>query len=265
MPTLTLTALEGIPEVVEGDDLPGLVRDGLHRTGITLVDGDVLVVAQKIVSKSEGRRVALSGIEPSARAIELAELTRKDARLVELVLRESVEVLRAKRDVIVVEHRRGWIMANAGIDMSNVDTSDAATPDARMTDPDAVADHVLLLPDDPDATCAAMRAALADLADIGVIINDSFGRAWRNGVTGTALGVAGLPGVVDLRGRRDRFGRVLRTTEVALADELAAAASLLMGQADEGQPVIHARGVPYDRRDGSGRELLRPKSMDMFR
>jgi coenzyme F420-0:L-glutamate ligase/coenzyme F420-1:gamma-L-glutamate ligase len=132
-------------------------------------------------------------------------------------------------------------------------------------EPEAAGEHVLLLPDDPDASCAALRAALADLADIGVVVNDSFGRAWRNGVTGTALGVAGLPGVVDLRGRRDRFGRVLRTTEVALADELAAAASLLMGQADEGRPVIHARGVPYDRRDGSGRELLRPKSMDMFR
>jgi coenzyme F420-0:L-glutamate ligase / coenzyme F420-1:gamma-L-glutamate ligase len=255
MASLTLTALEGIPEVREGDDLARLVRDGLARTGITLAEGDVLVVAQKIVSKSEGRRVALSGVVPSARAIELAEVTRKDARLIELVLRESVEVLRAKRDVIVVEHRRGWIMANAGIDMSNVD----------MPDLDTLGEHVLLLPEDPDASCAAMRQALADLADVGVIVNDSFGRAWRNGVTGTALGVAGLPGVVDLRGRCDRFGRALRTTEVALADELAAAASLLMGQADEGRPVIHARGVPYERREGSGRELLRPKTMDMFR
>ncbi|MCE2947900.1 MAG: coenzyme F420-0:L-glutamate ligase [bacterium] len=250
MPSLVLTALEGLPEIVEGDDLPALVRAALERTGIALADGDVLVVAQKVVSKQEGRRVALSGVEPSARAIELAAVTRKDARLVELVLRESAEVLRAKADVIVVEHRRGWIMANAGIDMSNVE---------------AGGEHVLLLPDDPDASCARLRAALADLADIGVVVNDSFGRAWRNGVTGTALGVAGLPGVVDLRGRVDRFGRELRTTEVALADELAAAASLLMGQADEGRPVIHVRGVPYDRRDGNGRELLRPKAMDMFR
>jgi coenzyme F420-0:L-glutamate ligase/coenzyme F420-1:gamma-L-glutamate ligase len=250
MASLTLTALEGLPEIAEGDDLAALIRAALARTGITLVDGDVLVVAQKVVSKQEGRRVALADVEPSPRALELAAVTRKDARLVELVLRESSEVLRAKADVIVVEHRRGWIMANAGIDMSNVD---------------AGGECVLLLPDDPDASCTSMRAALADLADIGVIINDSFGRAWRNGITGTALGVAGLPGVVDLRGRRDRFGRELRTTEVALADELAAAASLLMGQADEGRPVIHARGVPYERREGSGRELLRPKSMDMFR
>ncbi len=250
MPSLTLTALEGMPEVVAGDDLARLVRDALARSRIRSADGDVLVVAQKVVSKSEGRRVALSSVEPSARARELAVVTRKDPRLIELVLRESVDVLRAKRDVIVVEHRRGWIMANAGIDMSNVD---------------AGGEHVLLLPEDPDASCRALRAALADVADFGVIVNDSFGRAWRNGVTGTALGVAGLPGVVDLRGRRDRFGRELRTTEVAIADELAAAASLLMGQADEGRPVIHARGVPYDRRDGNGRELLRPKSMDMFR
>ena len=250
MPSLTLTALEGMPEVVAGDDLARLVREALARSGLRPADGDVLVVAQKVVSKSEGRRVALSSVEPSARARELAAVTRKDPRLIELVLRESVDVLRAKRDVIVVEHRRGWIMANAGIDMSNVD---------------AGGEHALLLPEDPDASCRALRAALADIADFGVIVNDSFGRAWRNGVTGTALGVAGLPGVVDLRGRRDRFGRELRTTEVAIADELAAAASLLMGQADEGRPVIHARGVPYDRRDGNGRELLRPKSMDMFR
>ena len=250
MPSLTLTALEGMPEVVAGDDLARLVREALARSGIRPADGDVLVVAQKVVSKSEGRRVALSSVEPSARARELAAVTRKDPRLIELVLRESVDVLRAKRDVIVVEHRRGWIMANAGIDMSNVD---------------AGGEHALLLPEDPDASCRALRAALADIADFGVIVNDSFGRAWRNGVTGTALGVAGLPGVVDLRGRRDRFGRELRTTEVAIADELAAAASLLMGQADEGRPVILARGVPYDRRDGNGRELLRPKSMDMFR
>lgn len=250
MPALALTALEGIPEIVAGDELSLIVRAALARTGITLADGDVLVLAQKIVSKSEGRSVALTSVEPTARARELAAATGKDPRLVELVLRESAEVLRAKRDVIIVEHRRGWIMANAGIDMSNVD---------------AGGEQVLLLPDDPDASCRALRAALADLADTGVIINDSFGRPWRNGVTGTALGVAGLPGLVDLRGTCDRFGRAMRSTEVALADEVAAAASLLMGQAAEGLPVIHVRGVPYARRDGNGRELLRPKAMDLFR
>jgi coenzyme F420-0:L-glutamate ligase / coenzyme F420-1:gamma-L-glutamate ligase len=250
MPTLTFTALEGIPEIAFGDDLAALIRASLARTGIAPADGDVLVLAQKIVSKSEGRTVALATVEPGARARELATVTGKDPRLIELVLAESVAVLRAKRDVIVVEHRLGWIMANAGIDMSNVEQD---------------GERVLLLPEDPDATCRLLRERLADLASFGLIINDSFGRAWRNGVTGTALGVAGLPGVVDLRGQRDRFGRVLRTTEVAIADEIAAGASALMGQGDEGTPIIHVRGVPYARREGNGRELLRPKQMDMFR
>ncbi len=250
MPSLTFTALEGIPEIVPGDDLAAIIRAALARTGIVPVDGDVLVIAQKIVSKSEGRTVALSSVAPGARAQELAQITGKDPRLLELVLAESVAVLRAKRDVIVVEHRCGWIMANAGIDMSNVEQD---------------GERVLLLPRDPDASCRALCAQLSDLARFGVIVNDSFGRAWRNGVTGTALGVAGMPGVVDLRGSRDRFGRVLRTTEVAIADEIAAGASALMGQADEGRPVIHVRGVPYQRRDGNGRELLRPKQLDMFR
>ena len=163
-------------------------------------------------------------------------------------------MIRVKREVIVVEHRLGCIMANAGIDMSNVEQG---------------GEHVLLLPLDPDATCERLRSALGapmpEGTGIGVVINDSFGRAWRNGVCGVALGVAGLPAVVDLRGRPDRFGRALLSSEVAVADELAAAASLLMGQADEGCPVIHVRGVPYARRAGSARELLRPKSMDLFR
>lgn len=250
MRTLTLTALEGIPEVCAGDDLADLLRAALERTGLVPRDGDVLVIAQKIVSKSEGRRVALETVEPGERARALARLTGKDARLVELILRESVEVLRARRDVLIVEHRRGWIMANAGIDLSNVS---------------AEGTHALLLPEDPDATCARLRASLADLADLGVVINDSFGRAWRCGVTGTALGTAGLPGLVDLRGRRDRNGRALLTSEVAVADELAAAASLVMGQADEGHPAVLARGVPWPLRESNARELLRPRAMDLFR
>ncbi|MFN7752615.1 MAG: coenzyme F420-0:L-glutamate ligase [Pseudomonadota bacterium] len=250
MRTLTLTALEGIPEVRAGDDLADLLRAALERTGLVPRDGDVLVIAQKIVSKSEGRRVALETVEPGERARALARLTGKDARLVELILRESVEVLRARRDVLIVEHRRGWIMANAGIDLSNVS---------------AEGTHALLLPEDPDATCARLRASLADLADLGVVINDSFGRAWRCGVTGTALGTAGLPGLVDLRGRRDRNGRALLTSEVAVADELAAAASLVMGQADEGHPAVLARGVPWPLRESNARELLRPRAMDLFR
>ena len=250
MRTLTLTALEGVPEIRAGDDLAAIVRDGLARSQLALADGDVLVLAQKIVSKSEGRTVALAGVTPSQRALELAAFTGKDARMLELVLAESIGIIRCTKDVLVVEHRLGYVMANAGIDMSNVEHG---------------GDTVLLLPLDPDASCARLRAALRAQADVGIVINDSFGRAWRNGVTGVALGVAGLPGVVDMRGRPDRFGRALQITQIGLADEVASAASLLMGQADEGCPVIHARGVPYARRDGNGRELLRPKSMDLFR
>lgn len=250
MRTLTLTTVEGIPEIRAGDDLAAIVVDGLERSKLALADGDVLVLAQKIVSKSEGRTVALARVTPSQRALELAAVTGKDARMLELVLAESNDVIRCVKNIIVVEHRLGYVMANAGIDMSNVEEG---------------GDTVLLLPLDPDASCARLRAALRDRADVGIVINDSFGRAWRNGVVGIALGVAGLPGVVDMRGRPDRFGRALQITQIGLADEIASAASMLMGQADEGYPVIHARGVPYARRDGNGRELLRPKSMDLFR
>jgi len=252
MRSLTLTGLEGIPEVRAGDDLAALVLAALGRSGIALAEGDVLVIAQKIVSKSEGRTVALAGVTPSPRAIELAAVTRKDARLIELVLSESNEVLRAKEDVIIVEHRLGYVMANAGIDQSNVGHGDGS---------------VLLLPLAPDASCEQLRVYLrgATGVDPGVIINDSFGRAWRNGTVGVALGVAGLPGLLDLRGRPDRFGRRLQITQIGVADEIAAAASLVMGQADEGCPAVHVRGVPYGRRDGSVRELLRPRSEDLFR
>ena len=252
MRSLALTGLEGIPEIRAGDDLVSLMADALGRAGIALAAGDVLVIAQKIVSKSEGRTVVLAGVTPSMRAIELAAVTCKDARLIELVLSESKEVLRAKKDVIIVEHRLGYVMANAGIDQSNVEHG---------------GESALLLPLDPDVSCERVRAALREATgvDVGLIINDSFGRAWRNGTVGIALGIAGLPGLLDLRGRPDRFGRKLLITQVGLADELAAAASLVMGQADEGCPAVHVRGLPYARREGSVRELLRPKNEDLFR
>jgi coenzyme F420-0:L-glutamate ligase/coenzyme F420-1:gamma-L-glutamate ligase len=250
MRTLQLTALEGIAEVKAGDDLAAIIGEALMRTGIALAEGDVLVVAQKIVSKSEARAVNLAGVAPSSRAHELAVVTGKDPRVIELILGESKEVVRARKDVIVVEHRLGHVMANAGIDMSNVENG---------------GETVLLLPLDPDASCGRLRAALGAGVDIGIVINDSFGRAWRNGVAGVALGVAGLPGLIDMRGHPDRFGRALQVTQIGFADELASAASLLMGQADESYPVIHARGVPYARRDGSAQELLRSKSTDLFR
>lgn len=252
--SLSLTALDGIPTVAPGADLVALTLDGVRRTGIELRDGDVLVVAQKIVSKAEGRAVRLAEVTPSARAVELAPQCDKDPRLVELILRESTEVVRCRPGVIIVAHRHGHVMANAGIDASNVEGRDEG-------------ETVLLLPEYPDRSAARLRQGLRQAAgvDLGIVINDSFGRAWRLGTTGTAIGVAGLPGLVDLRGRPDRTGRPLRVTDVGAADELAAAASLLMGQAGEGRPIIHARGFPYARRDGSAAELVRPRHMDLFR
>lgn len=254
MRSLTLTAIPGIPEVESGNDLVQVLLAALARAEMRLEAGDVIVVAQKIVSKAEGRMVPLATVEPSPRALELARIADKDPRLVELMLRESHEVMRAKTGVIITEHRLGFVMANAGIDQSNVPASAG----------DAIA---LLLPQDPDGSAQRIREGLRDACgrDVGIVINDSFGRAWRNGVTGVAIGVAGIAALVDLRGQPDREGRRLRVTEVAAADELAAAASLLMGQADEGCPAVLARGFPYAHRESSARELLRPRAEDLFR
>ena len=251
---LELVALEGVPLVQSGDDLAQIILDALARTALDLRDRDVLVVAQKIVSKAEGRIVRLASVEPSPRAREVAPIVDKDPRLVEIILCESREVLRMRAGVIVVEDVRGLVLANAGVDASNVN-------------PDGGDGCVLLLPTDPDASAAKLRAALHARTgrDIGIVINDSIGRAWRNGTIGTAIGVAGLPGLLDLRGTPDLFGRMLRTTDLGLADEIAAAASLLMGQAGEGRPTVLVRGVPYERREGLAKELLRPKVLDFFR
>lgn len=252
-PALVVTPLPGLPTVRSGDDLAGLALAGLARAGLTLADGDLLVFAQKVVSKAEGRSVVLSTVEPSPRACELAAVADKDPRVVELVLRESREVLRCRPGVLVVEDRRGFVMANAGIDASNVEGGGD--------------EQVLLLPESPDASAAALQAALQSRTgrSVGVVINDSFGRAWRLGTVGTALGVAGIPGLLDLRGRPDRNGRVLMTSELGVADEVAAAASLMMGQGDEGRPIVHLRGFPYPAAPGTGASLLRPKAKDLFR
>ena len=246
-----LTALAGIPFVKAGDDLAALILAALREASLVLQHGDVLVLAQKIVSKAEGRTVDLTTVKPSDRAIALAAKTQKDPRLVELILADSTEVLRQRPGVIIVAHRLGLVLANAGIDRSNV----------------AGTDQALLLPLDPDRSAADVRRSLqaATGTDVGVMIIDSIGRAWRNGTIGTAIGVSGLPGLLDLRGRPDLFGRRLETTEVGLADELACAASLVMGQADEGRPVVLARGLEYGRRDGSARELVRAREKDLFR
>ncbi len=254
MRELTLVALPGIPEIVRGANLAQLLAAAVARAGKSLASGDVLVIAQKIISKAEGRMVRLAGVTPSARALELAGVVRKDPRLVELMLRESHAVLRAVPDVLIVEHRLGFVMAGAGIDQSNVpgENGDEAA---------------LLLPADPDASARHIQQELLKScgAGVGVIINDSFGRAWRNGVAGVAIGVAGVAALVDMRGRPDRNGRPLRVTQIAAADELAAAASLLMGQADEGCPAVLARGFPYAPRASSAAELVRPRAQDLFR
>ena len=251
---LRLIALRNIPLVSQGDDLVTLILRALQESGEQLYDDDVLVIAQKIVSKSEGRVRQLAEVKPSPQAISLARETGKDARLIELILEEAAEVRRHGPDLVIVEHNLGFVMANAGIDQSNV----SQVPGNET---------VLLLPRDPDASCAAVRLRLREQTgvDVGVIINDSHGRAWRNGTVGVALGVAGLPGLLDLRGVGDLYGRHLRSTDIGLADEIASAASLLMGQASEGNPVVLIRGVPYPRREGSARELVRPKERDLFR
>ena len=252
---LQLIALPGLPLVEEGADLAAFIDAASAATGEALTDGDVVVVAQKIVSKAEGRAVDLGTVAPSARARELARQVDKDPRLVELILSESSEVLRHRPGVLVVVHRLGMVLANAGIDSSNVD---------RQGD----AEQVLLLPEDPDGTAARLRAAFAERpgADVAVIVSDSVGRAWRQGTVGVALGAAGLPALLDLRGRRDLFGRPLQVSEVGLADEVAAAASLLQGQGDEGAPVVVVRGLDWQgAEEGTAADLIRPKAWDLFR
>ncbi len=253
---LTLTPLQGFPLVKSGDHLVELVINCLSANGITLQAGDILVFAQKIVSKAEGRWVNLATISPSQRAEELAQQIAKNPRLVELILRESRAVLRTRPGTIIVEHRLGFVCANAGIDHSNVA--------GEGTDEE---EWVLLLPEDPDASARRLRAAIEQHfgVPIGVMIIDSHGRAWRLGTVGVAIGLAGVPGVVDLRGKSDLFGYQLRITQVGAGDELAAAASLVMGQAAEGTPVVHVRGFPYPLREASLAELLRPLDQDLFR
>jgi coenzyme F420-0:L-glutamate ligase / coenzyme F420-1:gamma-L-glutamate ligase len=250
---LSVAALAGIPLVRPGDNVADLIVAGLGASGLSLFRGDVVVIAQKIVSKAEGRFVDLRSVTPSERAQTLAEEVDKDPRLVELILRESTEVVRHRRGVLVVAHRNGAVLANAGIDASNV---------GRDGD-----DHVLLLPEDCNRSCREIRARLAARTgvEVGVLIIDSLGRAWRNGTVGVALGAAGLPALLDLRGKPDLFGRTLRSTQVGLADEIAAAASLLMGQADEGTPVVLLRGLELPAADSSADELLRARERDLFR
>lgn len=247
---LLIKQLHGVPRVAKGDNPAQLALEALERTGLRLQDGDILVFAQKIISKAEGRSVLLDSVTPSERAQQLARETGKNARIVELILQESTEVLRQRPGLIVVTHRLGLVLANAGIDQSNVDPG-----------------HALLLPIDPDASAAKIRQELhmATGANVAVLIIDSIGRAWRRGTIGTTIGASGVATLLDLRGQADLNGRLLESTEIGYADELACAASLMMGQAAEGVPVVLIRGAPYGQCDGSAAELLRPKATDLFR
>lgn len=250
-----LVALEGIPLVSAGDDLCSIVLRGLEASSQALCDGDVLVIAQKIVSKLRGRMVRLDEVMPSAAAIQLAAEVEKDARVVQLILNESKSVVRKRRGVLIVEHRLGFILANAGIDFSNVDQRSCGD------------EFALLLPEDPDFECEQLRRRLKEAvgADVAVIINDSHGRAFRNGTVGVAIGVSGIDALADLRGRHDLFRRPLQTSELGTADELASAASLMMGQAGEGRPIVLISGLSLPMVEGSVRQLVRPSEMDLFR
>lgn len=252
---MELTTIPELPLVRPGDDLGGLIVAALRERGPVPQDGDVLVIAQKIVSKAEGRYVDLGSVRPGARALELAEQTGKDPRVVEVILAESVRVVRSRPGLLITEHRLGFVMANAGIDRSNIG-------------PVAKGERVLLLPRDPDASAAALRARLmaAFAVELAVIISDSFGRPWRVGTVGVAIGAAGLPSIVDLRGKPDLFGRPLEVTVIGYADEIAAAASLLMGQAAEARPVVLVRGLPVVAAPPSpAAAIVRPAAEDLFR
>ena len=295
---IRVRAISGVPRIRAGDDLGAVLADAIARSGEGLRDGDVVVVAQKIVSKAEGRIVRLADIVPSPRALELGARVDKDPRAVEVILGESVEVLRAAPGVLIVETRHGIVLANAGADMSNVEHDDED-------------DHLLLLPEDPDASADRLRDALGsrmepavasppaataaadedsgnvstastktgssadtgpggDAPSIGVVVADSVGRAWREGTVGLAIGVSGLPARLDRRGEPDLFGRALHVTEVGIADSIASAASIVMGEGAEGWPVALVRGLSFgDRseaeRAGRARQLVRPRERDLFR
>lgn len=247
---LELLAVPGLPMVQPGDDLAALIAD---RTP-PLQDRDVLVIAQKIVSKAENRSVDLATVTPSPEAIALAAQVGKDPHLVQVILSESTRVVRSRPNLLIMQHRLGFVMANAGVDHSNV---------APVGGPD----YALLLPEDPDASAAALRASLEARTgrSLAVIISDSFGRPWRRGTVGVAIGAAGLPALIDMRGQPDLFGRTLEVTVIGFADEIAAAAGLLQGQAGEAQPVAIVRGLTWTAPDAPVNDLVRPPQEDLFR
>ena len=256
---LTVLPLVGLPEIAPGDDLAALLVAALPQ-GAAIGGGDILVVTQKIVSKAEGRFVDLAGVTPSAEALEVAGEVGKDPRLVELVLRESVAIVRKGRNVLITRHRLGHVMANAGIDASNI--GDSHGGEGR----EASSDRVLLLPEDPDASAARIAQGVAARTGIrpAVLISDSFGRPWRMGVTNVAIGLSGMAALVDQRGHQDRDGRVLQVTQIALGDAVAAAAGLVMGEGSEGVPAALVRGLSALGPPQGAGAVLRPREEDMF-
>jgi coenzyme F420-0:L-glutamate ligase/coenzyme F420-1:gamma-L-glutamate ligase len=248
-PELRVIGLAGLPGIAEGADLASLVVDAATAQGTALEDGDVVVVTQKIVSKAEGRVVALEAVEPGPEAVKLAADTEKDPRLVELILRESRRIVRQEGPVLITETRHGFVCANAGIDASNVAQG-----------------HVSLLPEDPDASASAIRAGLRERGnvDVAVVISDTFGRPWREGHTNVAVGLSGMETFVDYVGQVDPYGNELRVSTLAVADELAAAAELVMGKLD-GVPVAIVRGYEYPKGCGRAQGMVRPPERDLFR
>jgi coenzyme F420-0:L-glutamate ligase/coenzyme F420-1:gamma-L-glutamate ligase len=251
---VTFTSVPDIPLIQPGDDLARIVVERMTNAQIALQDGDVVVFAQKVVSKCEGRLVRLSEVTPSARALEVAAVTGHDPRLDEIILSESHEVIKMRPGLLIVEQRSGFVCANAGVDRSNIEPSDGEIV-------------VSLLPLDSDASARRLRERLRELtgATVAVLIIDTHGRVFRDGVVGVSIGVAGMKALRDARGEEDLFGFHLMHTIIAPADEIAAGASMLMGQSGEGRPVVVVRGARYEPGDGSVRELIRPRERDMFR
>ena len=255
---LEVIGIEGLPEIREGDDLVTLFMDALDEMGMEIEDGDAIVFTSKIISKSEGRVVSLSELQVSEEAMKIARATEKDPRIVQLILDEARELVRVARNMIIVETRHGFVCANAGVDESNVGE-----------------DMAVLLPEDPQASAAQLRREIEERSGkkVAVLVSDSFGRAFRDGVTGICVGVSGLPALLDQRGELDRFGKVARITKEAVADEVCAAANLVMGEFSEGIPIVIVRGVHelvLERRSESEpesgiKEVLFSKEEDLFR
>jgi coenzyme F420-0:L-glutamate ligase/coenzyme F420-1:gamma-L-glutamate ligase len=256
MQQLIVTPIIGIPLINEGDDLAEIILKKSKDQNISIDNGDIFIIAQKIVSKSEGRMINLDNVNASTEAKNLAEQTEKDPRFVQLVLDESSCILRQSPGALIVEHKLGFVCANAGIDHSNVKEASEKKEE-----------WYLLLPKDPDSSAKKIRCSIEKSTGkkIGVMIIDSHGRTWRLGVTGACIGISGIPALVDMRGHEDLFGYRLRITQIATADQLACAASLMMGESDEGKPVAHIRGFPYQLREATLKELIRSKEKDLFR